>query len=55
MTNMKIRTVKKAIKEFLIKGRYTPLAHKVTLKCNHDFMNNKDHKNSKAKNRRIYS
>lgn len=55
MTNMKIRTVKKVIKEFLIKGRYTPLAHKVTLKRNYDFMNNKDHKNSKAKSRRIHS
>lgn len=28
---MKIRTVKKAVKEFLIKGRPTPLAKKVKL------------------------
>lgn len=28
---MKIRTVKKVIKEFMIKGRKTPLAKKVTL------------------------
>ena len=28
---MKIRTVKKVIKEFWIKGRKTPLAKKVTL------------------------
>lgn len=34
---MKIRTVKKVIKEFLIKGRYTPLARKVTLKHLDDF------------------
>jgi len=29
---MKIRTIKKVIKEFMIKGRRTPLAKKVTLK-----------------------
>lgn len=28
---MKIRTVKKVVKEFLIKGRQTPLAKKVRL------------------------
>ena len=43
---MKIRTVKKVIKEFMIKGRWTPLANKVTLKHIFEFVNNKNHKNS---------
>ena len=41
---MKIRTVKKVIKEFLIKGRKTPLAKKVTLDHIAYFGDNKDHK-----------
>lgn len=40
---MKIRTVKKVIKEFMIKGRKTPLAKKVTLAHLEYFKNNKDH------------
>lgn len=40
---MKIRTVKKVLKEFFIKGRNTPLASKVTLKHLDDFKNNRDH------------
>lgn len=54
---MKIRTVKKVLKEFFIKGRYTPLAKRVTLKHIADFKNNKDHKNdnknSKTRKRRF--
>ena len=41
---MKLRTVKKVIKEFMIKGRWTPLTRKVTLKHLWEFRNNKDHK-----------
>lgn len=41
---MKLRTVKKVIKEFMIKGRWTPLARKVTLQNIVDFRDNKDHK-----------
>lgn len=41
---MKIRTVKKVIKEFMIKGRKTPLAKKVTLDNLAYFRDNKDHK-----------
>ena len=40
---MKIRTVKKVLKEIFIKGRNTPLASKVTLKHLDDFKNNRDH------------
>ena len=39
---MKIRTVKKVIKEFMIKGRKTPLAKKVTLDHIAYFRDNKD-------------
>lgn len=42
---MKIRTVKKVIKEFMIKGRKTPLARKVTLDNIAYFRDNRDHKN----------
>lgn len=41
---MKLRTVKKVIKEFMIKGRWTPLAKKVTPKQVWEFRENKDHK-----------
>lgn len=41
---MKIRTVKKVIKEFMIKGRNTPLAKKVTLAHIAYFRDNMDHK-----------
>lgn len=41
---MKIRTVKKFIKEFLIKGRETPLIRKVTLDNLAYFRDNMDHK-----------
>ena len=41
---MKLRAVKKAIKEFIIKGRKTPLAKKVTLDHIAYFRDNKDHK-----------
>jgi len=41
---MKIRTVKKVIKEFFIKGRKTPLARKVTLDHLAYFRDNRDHK-----------
>ncbi len=41
---MKIRTVKKVIKESMIKGRWTPLAKKVTLDHIAYFRNNKDYK-----------
>lgn len=41
---MKIRTVKKVIKEFMIKGRKPPLARKVTLDHIAYFRDNKDHK-----------
>ena len=40
--DMKIRTVKKVIKEFMIKGRKTPLARKVTLE-HIAYFHNKDH------------
>ena len=40
---MKIRTVKKMIKEFMIKGRKTPLASKVKAKNLAYFANNRDH------------
>jgi len=43
---MKLRTVKKVIKEFMIKGRKTPLAKKVTLKNIVDFRENKDKQNA---------
>lgn len=42
---MKLRTVKKAIKECLIKGRKSPLAKKVRLDNISDFMYLKDKKN----------
>ena len=41
---MKIRTVKKVIKEFMIKGRQTPLAKKVTLDHIAYFRDNREHK-----------
>jgi len=41
---MKIRTVKKVIKEFMIKGRWTPLAKKVTLDNIVYFRDNKNHR-----------
>ena len=41
---MKIRTVKKVIKEFMIKGRKIPLAKKVTLDHIAYYRDNKDHK-----------
>ena len=41
---MKLRTVKKVIKEFMIKGRWTPLARKVTLDHIAYFRDNRDHK-----------
>ncbi len=41
---MKIRTVKKVIKECLVKGRKTPLAKKVTLDNIAFYQNNKDKK-----------
>lgn len=47
---MKLRTVKKVIKEFMIKGRQTPMAKKVTLKNIVDFRKNKD-KQSTCKNK----
>lgn len=40
---MKLRTVKKVIKEFMIKGRWTPLAKNVTLDHIAYFRDNKDH------------
>ena len=43
---MKIRTVKKVIKEFMIKGRRTPLAKKVTLDHIAYFRDNKDKQNA---------
>lgn len=41
---MKIRTTKKVIKEFMIKGRKTPLARKVTIADIVAFATNADHK-----------
>ena len=41
---MKIRTVKKVIKECLIKGRKSPLAKKVTLDHIAYLRDNRDHK-----------
>lgn len=41
---MKVRTVKKAIKENLIKCRKTPLARKVRLDHVYFVQHNKDHK-----------
>ena len=41
---MKLRTVKKVIKEFMIKGRKTPVANKVTLDHIAYFRDNRDHK-----------
>lgn len=43
---MKLRTVKKLIKEFMIKGRKTPLAKKVALKQVWEFRENKDKQNA---------
>ena len=40
---MKIRTVKKVIKELWIKGRKTPLAKKVTLDNIAFYRDNRDH------------
>lgn len=45
---MKIRTVKKVIKEFMIKGRKTPLARKVKIEHLVSFAMNKDHKPKKT-------
>lgn len=41
---MKLRTVKKVIKEFMIKGRWTQLTKKVTLDHIAYFRDNKDRK-----------
>lgn len=41
---MKIRTVKKVTKEFMIKNRKTPLARKVRLDHIYFVQHNKDHK-----------
>lgn len=46
---MKIRTVKKAIREFYIKGRKTPLASKVRLSNISDFANNRDKKHKRER------
>lgn len=45
---MKIRTVKKVIKEFMIKGRWTPLAKKVTFKNVMSIIDKKTIKANKA-------
>ena len=46
---MKIRTVKKYIKECMIKGRKSPIAKKVTLDHLAYFAANKDHKKEEEK------
>ena len=46
---MKIRIVKKALKECYIKGRKSPLGKKVRLDNISDFANNIDHKRNDTK------